>query len=237
MGVRLCVCGLVGGRGRWLGPTRDTRAAARTTTPANTGLGPDLGRAGADWVPPPALFYVGSALLGSTFSVGLATMETFISKKVTQYADVVGDNVGKLMGVFYMALSAGRFAGPMIIGSITYIATPSGELGEGGWSPGLCNRAWQSRRPGTTARCLASRGAWEDRVRRPPPLAMVTDPFPLCNPPSLLPLCRRADGVHHRLVCGPTGRPHLRRPAWRAVRHHRQRLLVRRYRDGVGQAA
>lgn len=132
MGVRLCVCGLVGGRGRWLGPTRDTRAAARTTTPANTGLGPDLGRAGADWVPPPALFYVGSALLGSTFSVGLATMETFISKKVTQYADVVGDNVGKLMGVFYMALSAGRFAGPMIIGSITYIATPSGELGEGG---------------------------------------------------------------------------------------------------------
>lgn len=64
-------------------------------------------------------------------------METFLSKKVTQFADVVGNNIGKYLSLFYMAISAGRFAGPLIVGSLTRISTPNGESGwEGGrWYP------------------------------------------------------------------------------------------------------
>lgn len=82
---------------------------------------------GADWVPPPALFYTGSAFLGAGFTTSMACIETFLSKKVTQYADVVGDNVGKYMSILYTALSAGRFAGPLIVAAITRISTPNGD--------------------------------------------------------------------------------------------------------------
>ena len=34
-----------------------------------------------------------------------ASIETVFSKKLSQYADVVGDNVGKLMGAYFMAVS------------------------------------------------------------------------------------------------------------------------------------
>ena len=37
--------------------------------------------------------------------VNQASIETVFSKKLSQYADVVGDNVGKLMGAYFMAVS------------------------------------------------------------------------------------------------------------------------------------
>ncbi|KFM25049.1 Major facilitator superfamily domain-containing protein 8 [Auxenochlorella protothecoides] len=82
---------------------------------------------GSDWVPPPALFYVGTAFLGASYTLSMTCMETFLSKKVTQFADVVGNNIGKYLSLFYMAISAGRFAGPLIVGSLTRISTPNGD--------------------------------------------------------------------------------------------------------------
>lgn len=42
--------------------------------------------------------------------------------------DVVQDRVGWQMSLYFMASSAGRFAGPLVIGAVTRMATPSGEL-------------------------------------------------------------------------------------------------------------
>eukprot|EP00887_Chlorella_sp_A99_P004878 scaffold4.g4878.t1 len=65
---------------------------------------------GQEWVPPPALYYTFTALMGITSVVGFTAMETTYSKKVTQYADVVGRNVGWWLGLYFMSTSAGRFA-------------------------------------------------------------------------------------------------------------------------------
>jgi hypothetical protein len=40
-----------------------------------------------------------------------ASIETVFSKKLSQYGDVVGDHVGKLMGVYFMAVSGEGLAG------------------------------------------------------------------------------------------------------------------------------
>lgn len=41
--------------------------------------------------------------------------------------DIVQDKVGWWLGVYFMALSAGRFVGPLVIGAVTRMATPDGE--------------------------------------------------------------------------------------------------------------
>jgi hypothetical protein len=84
---------------------------------------------GKTWVPPEGLFYAATVLAGFTVVINQASIETFFSKKLTQYADVVGDNIGKWMGAYFMCASAGRFAGPLIVGGVTKIATPSGQTG------------------------------------------------------------------------------------------------------------
>lgn len=96
---------------------------------------------GQEWVPPPALYYTFTALMGITSVVGFTAMETTYSKKVTQYADVVGRNVGWWLGLYFMSTSAGRFAGPLVIGAATFIATPAGDTnycvypnGSPGWA-------------------------------------------------------------------------------------------------------
>ncbi|KAL4448828.1 hypothetical protein ABPG77_007545 [Micractinium sp. CCAP 211/92] len=98
---------------------------------------------GATWVPPPALYYVATALAGFVVVINQTSIETVFSKKLTQYADVVGDSVGKHMGAYFMAASGGRFAGPLVAAAIAYIATPSGdtnvctdwvENADGSWS-------------------------------------------------------------------------------------------------------
>ena len=41
--------------------------------------------------------------------------------------DVVQDRVSSWLSAFYMAQSAGRFAGPLVIGAVTRLALPDGE--------------------------------------------------------------------------------------------------------------
>lgn len=83
---------------------------------------------GSTDVPPEAIFYAGSGLMGAAIVIGSAAVETLFSKKITQYLDVVGnENVGRWLGIYYMATAAGRFAGPLIVGAVTRIATPSGD--------------------------------------------------------------------------------------------------------------
>ncbi|GAB4814374.1 hypothetical protein N2152v2_001420 [Parachlorella kessleri] len=82
---------------------------------------------GKEWVPPPALFYAASGVMGFSVVLSLTTMETFFSKKVTQYRDVVKDRVSSWLGVYYMVTAFGRFAGPLIIGAVTRMATPDGD--------------------------------------------------------------------------------------------------------------
>ncbi|GAB4814373.1 hypothetical protein N2152v2_001419 [Parachlorella kessleri] len=83
---------------------------------------------GKDWVPPPALYYAASGIMGFAGVISLTTMETWMSKKVTQYQDVVQDRVSSWLSAFYMAQSAGRFAGPLVIGAVTRLATPNGSV-------------------------------------------------------------------------------------------------------------
>ena len=82
---------------------------------------------GAEWVPPPGLFYAGTGLLSCGYTASATCAETILAKKVQQYADVVGGHVAKYMSVLYAFISAGRFAGPLIVAAITRIATPAGD--------------------------------------------------------------------------------------------------------------
>lgn len=84
---------------------------------------------GATSVPPAGTFYASTAIFGIAVVLFFPSLEAFFSKKITQYQDVVGENIGKLLGVYYMAVSGGRFAGPLVIGAVTFIATPSGQVG------------------------------------------------------------------------------------------------------------
>ena len=74
-----------------------------------------------------ARFYASSALFGLAVVIGAPAVEAVFSKKITQFQDVVGENIAKLLGIFYMCQSCGRFAGPLVAGAVTYIATPSGQ--------------------------------------------------------------------------------------------------------------
>ena len=40
-----------------------------------------------------------------------------------------------LLGVYYMAMSAGRFAGPLVMGAATFISTPAGQTN-------VCTTGW-----------------------------------------------------------------------------------------------
>ena len=84
---------------------------------------------GSASVPPEATFYASTVLFGLEVVMFNPAVETVFSKKATQYQDVVGENVAKTLGVFYMVHAAGRFAGPLIVGAVTYIATPDGQVG------------------------------------------------------------------------------------------------------------
>lgn len=83
---------------------------------------------GSTAVPSEVTFYASSGIFGATVVIGSSAIETVFSKKVTQYQDVAGKNIGKLLGAFYMATAAGRFAGPLVAGAVTQIATPSGDV-------------------------------------------------------------------------------------------------------------
>jgi MFS family permease len=72
-------------------------------------------------------FYASSGLFGLGVVLGAPAVEAVFSKKITQFQDVVGENIAKLLGIFYMCQSCGRFAGPLVAGAVTYIATPSGQ--------------------------------------------------------------------------------------------------------------
>ena len=82
---------------------------------------------GSTSVPKEATFYASAVLFGLSAVLSAPSFEAFFSKKITQYGDVIGDNIAKYLGIFYMAMAGGRFAGPLVAGAVTYIATPSGE--------------------------------------------------------------------------------------------------------------
>lgn len=79
-------------------------------------------------VPPEATFYASTVLFGMEVVMFNPAVETVFSKKISQYQDVVGENVAKILGLFYMFHAAGRFAGPLVVGAVTYIATPDGQV-------------------------------------------------------------------------------------------------------------
>jgi len=83
---------------------------------------------GSASVPAEATFYASTAIFGMAAVLGSPALEAVFSKKITQYQDVVGENIAKLLGIFYMFQSAGRFAGPLVVGAVTFIATPSGQV-------------------------------------------------------------------------------------------------------------
>jgi MFS family permease len=83
---------------------------------------------GSTTIPPEATFYAATVLFGIATVLVSPALESVFSKKITQYQDVVGDNIAKLLGIFYMFQSAGRFAGPLVVGAVTFIATPSGQV-------------------------------------------------------------------------------------------------------------
>ena len=78
-------------------------------------------------VPAPATYYASTALFGVSVVMGSPALETVFSKKITQYRDVVGENISKLLGLYFMSVSAGRFGGPLVACAVTYIATTSGQ--------------------------------------------------------------------------------------------------------------
>jgi MFS family permease len=84
---------------------------------------------GSTSVPTEATFYASTALFGVSVVMFGPAVETIFSKKITQYQDVVGENIAKILGTFYMFHAAGRFVGPLVVGAVTYIATPSGQIG------------------------------------------------------------------------------------------------------------
>lgn len=79
-------------------------------------------------MPPEATFYASTVIFGLEVVMFNPAVETIFSKKITQYQDVVGENVAKILGVFYMFHAAGRFAGPLVVGAVTYMATPDGQV-------------------------------------------------------------------------------------------------------------
>jgi MFS family permease len=83
---------------------------------------------GSTSVPPEATFYASTVIFGLEVVMFNPAVETIFSKKITQYQDVVGENVAKILGVFYMFHAAGRFAGPLVVGAVTYMATPDGQV-------------------------------------------------------------------------------------------------------------
>lgn len=83
---------------------------------------------GSNSTPQEATFYASTVLFGLEVVFFNPAVETVFSKKITQYQDVVGENVAKILGVFYMFHAAGRFAGPLVVGAVTYIATPQGQV-------------------------------------------------------------------------------------------------------------
>ncbi|KAI7837448.1 hypothetical protein COHA_008706 [Chlorella ohadii] len=83
---------------------------------------------GATWVPPDGLFYAATALAGFTVVINQASIETFFSKKLTQYADVVGDHVGKWMGAYFMCASGDQYwiGGCVLLHAIPMYAAMAG---------------------------------------------------------------------------------------------------------------
>ena len=82
---------------------------------------------GATSIPAEATFYASTAMFGLGVVMFGPSTEIILSKKITQYQDVVGEHIAKVLGVYYMAHASGRFAGPLILAAVTYIATPSGQ--------------------------------------------------------------------------------------------------------------
>ena len=83
---------------------------------------------GAEEIPSHATYYAATGLFGATVVWAGSAIETVFSKKVTQYVDIVGrDHISKMLSTFYMVTAAGRFAGPLVAGAVTFIATPSGQ--------------------------------------------------------------------------------------------------------------
>ena len=82
---------------------------------------------GATSVPHEATFYASTAMFGFSVVMFGSSAEIVLSKKITQYQDVIGDHIAKILGFFYMAHASGRFAGPLILAAVTYISTPSGQ--------------------------------------------------------------------------------------------------------------
>lgn len=98
---------------------------------------------GATYVPPEALYYASTGTFGYSLALFSSSSETVFSKKLTQYIDVAGSgNVGKYLGIFYMAGAGARFAGPFISGAVTFIATPSGDVN-------YCPEQWVAAQSGT----------------------------------------------------------------------------------------
>ena len=83
---------------------------------------------GSTSVPAEATFYASTVIFGLEVVIFNPAVETVFSKKISQYQDVVGENVAKILGLFYMFHAAGRFAGPLVVGAVTYMATPDGQV-------------------------------------------------------------------------------------------------------------
>ena len=83
---------------------------------------------GSTSIPAESTFYASTAIFGLSVVMFGPAVETIFSKKISQYQDVVGENVAKILGLFYMFHAAGRFAGPLVVGAVTFIATPDGQV-------------------------------------------------------------------------------------------------------------
>ncbi len=82
----------------------------------------------ASAVPPVGCFYAASVLCGIYVVVFSVSAETFLSKKITMAGPLYQSKAGYFIGVCFSVMSAGRFAGPLIIGAVTKLGTTSGSI-------------------------------------------------------------------------------------------------------------
>ncbi|KAL4431063.1 hypothetical protein ABPG75_006319 [Micractinium tetrahymenae] len=76
--------------------------------------------------PTPALFYVAASLVGVVSTLYLIAMSKFMKGKAEQHRAVV-QRQGSPFKLVGPCLLAAKFLGPLIIGLVTYMATPSGD--------------------------------------------------------------------------------------------------------------
>ncbi|KAL4425093.1 hypothetical protein ABPG77_010407 [Micractinium sp. CCAP 211/92] len=76
--------------------------------------------------PSPALYYVAASLAGVVSTLYLIAISKFMKRKTEQHRSVV-QRQGSLFKLVGPCLLAAKFLGPLIIGIVTYVATPDGE--------------------------------------------------------------------------------------------------------------